>query len=682
MNTAMNLLKNRIISHHIMHPALHLKITTPGQLNLKSKSSSDFSRYLFYAFFMVFLLLLNGCSQNYPKSSSQHLTTKNRPQTAKIKIKKVIFAEVPLSTSDIDIKSMRVSKTMTLKYEDGSEKTFPLKYEKLMRTGDKIGQGTFGLITDIQGNAIKEKDGSAFISKDPDGNSFISTGGKHYLITHMETRPGSIYKTELQLQNKLLKAINTAPIDFKEMRGTIINCASSKTPWNTHLGGEEDYSLNSIYADALSPYFQNCAVTKDKFTGNLDSGQKSYFCSYISSMQSYLGDHKIVKENGYNGESFTPYNYGYTVEVKINKNGTTSSAKHYVTGKYTPELGLVMPDQKTVYMTDDGDAKGFWKFVSDKKISGFSKNWQGTLYAAKVHQLSADNGGDFSMRWIKLGHASDNQIKTLIDKNMKISDIFELAKADNLNQCPVNFNKVYEDGLVECLRLKKGQALAAAFLETRKYASYLGATIEFRKEEGITYDAKNNKLYVAMSRINASMEDNYNNLESTNDIRLAENSCGGVYELEMDNQFSVNKMRALITGRPLKAGDKYAEQNFCDPETIANPDNMTYLGSDILLISEDSTRHLNNMSWAYNLKTKELTRIASLPIGAEITGVTNAIVDGEDFLFITQQHPFVDNPKNAEGKKVAAELIEQASDDELKATIGYIRGIPAGIFIE
>jgi len=34
----------------------------------------------------------------------------------------------------------------------------------------------------------------------------------------------------------------------------------------------------------------------------------------------------------------------------------------------------------------------------------------------------------------------------------------------------------------------------AAFLETRRYAAMLGATTEFEKEEGITYDPDRNKV--------------------------------------------------------------------------------------------------------------------------------------------------------------------------------------------
>lgn len=57
----------------------------------------------------------------------------------------------------------------------------------------------------------------------------------------------------------------------------------------------------------------------------------------------------------------------------------------------------------------------------------------------------------------------------------------------------------------ECLKLKQGAAKWAAFLETRRYASYLGATTEFSKWEGATYDASRNVMYVALTANDVGM---------------------------------------------------------------------------------------------------------------------------------------------------------------------------------
>ncbi|MFT5659659.1 MAG: secreted PhoX family phosphatase [Sulfurimonas sp.] len=592
-------------------------------------------------------------------------------------VKGIAFTPVELSSNDTQKRSMRVSDTLTVSYTDNTTQEYPLTYKTLAKMGDTIGTGTIGLMTDKNDMPILKSDGSQDISDGPDGNSLINVGGKSYLVTHMEERPGELYNTELTLENGALVPVETKPVDLSAIGGTIINCASSKTTYGSHLGGEEDYSLNSIFADTASPFYADCALDG---TDNDTSGESNYFCSYVNGMQKYLGDTNIDKTNGYNGDYFSPYNYGYIVEVQPQADGTTKSSKHYVTGKYTPELAAMMPDGKTVYMSDDGTAKGFWKFVSDTKIDSFKADWEGTLYAAKVAQTSAENGGSFDLSWVELGHAKDSEVKALIDSKMKLTDIFEIAKPDAAGTCATDFTRVYEDSTIECLKLVPGQEKAAAFLESRKYAAYKGATTEFRKEEGLTYDKDSNSLYVAMSSIEKSMEDNYKGTEPANDIKLAKNICGAVYKVSLDADYSGTKMEAIVVGKPLGVNDNYADEWTCSPEGISNPDNITYIGHNTLLISEDTTKHVNNMSWAYNTVDKTMTRIASLPIGGEVTGVDTGVVGNKGFLLINTQHPFKDNPKAADGTKPNSALIENATDEQLKAEIGYIDGIPSNIF--
>ncbi len=587
------------------------------------------------------------------------------------------FEPISISADNAQKKEMRVSPKLTMTYGDKSTQDFPLSYKVLAKMGDRIGQGILGRMTDQDGKPILKADGSQDISDGPDGNSLISTGGKTFLITHMEERPGELYNTELTVANGALKAVNTHPVDLKAMGGTIINCASSRTAYGSHLGGEEDYSLNTRYADKNSPFYTDCALDG---SGNGAKGKKNYFCSYVDGMAKYLHDTKIDKYNGYNGEFFTPYNYGYIVEVQPQADGTTKSAKHYVTGKYTPELAKMMPDDKTVYMSDDGTFKGLWKFVSDKRIDSFVPDWEGTLYAAKLTQTSDQNGGAFTMNWIALGHAKDSEVKGMVEAKPKLTDIFDIAKPDENGSCAEGFTKILEDSKAECLKLRPGKEKEAAFLETRKYAAYKGATIEFRKEEGLTYDVDSNVLYIAMSQIKKSMEDNYKGKEITNDIRLPKNVCGGVYALQLDGNYNGRSMKAIVVGKPLNKGDKYADEWACDPEGIANPDNIKYIGHNTLMIGEDTTYHVNNMLWAYNTKTGKMTRVASLPIGAEVTGLEHGVAGDKGVLFVNVQHPFKDNPKAADSSKPNSALLEKVTDDQLKAFIGYIDGIPADAF--
>ncbi|HHB94205.1 MAG TPA: alkaline phosphatase, partial [Campylobacterales bacterium] len=194
----------------------------------------------------ILAISFSGCSD----SKSSLTQTPN--------INKLSFSPVELSTTDEQKKVMRVSDKLTVTYDDNSTKEYPLSYKVLAKMGDKIGGGTIGLMTDKNGEAITKADGSEDISDGPDGNSLIHVGNKDYLITHMEERPGELYHTEVKVENDTLKAVDTKPVDLSAMGGTIINCASTKTAYGSHLGGEEDYSLNTRYADKNSPFYKDC----------------------------------------------------------------------------------------------------------------------------------------------------------------------------------------------------------------------------------------------------------------------------------------------------------------------------------------------------------------------------------------------------------------------------------------
>lgn len=172
----------------------------------------------------------------------------------------------------------------------------------------------------------------------------------------------------------------------------------------------------------------------------------------------------------------------------------------------------------------------------------------------------------------------------------------------------------------------------AAFLETRAYAAKMGATAEFRKMEGVAYDKVNNKIYIAMSSIDKTMSDD------KGDLKLPENKCGIVYEAQLDANNNIAKLVPAVVG---KMADKEAKSAYgsgfadvCDVNGIANPDGLYADNKGNLWISEDTDQHTNNMLWKWD--GKKLTRFATVPTGAEITGVH---VTAHDDLFFNVQHP-------------------------------------------
>ena len=72
---------------------------------------------------------------------------------------------------------------------------------------------------------------------------------------------------------------------------------------------------------------------------------------------------------------------------------------------------------------------------------------------------------------------------------------------------------------------------------------------------------------------------------------------------------------------------------------VAQPDNLTMLeNSDSLVIGEDG-KHANNMVWSFDLDTHELTRIATVPQGAETTSLYFYKVGDYSYMTLVAQHP-------------------------------------------
>jgi secreted PhoX family phosphatase len=111
-----------------------------------------------------------------------------------------------------------------------------------------------------------------------------------------------------------------------------------------------------------------------------------------------------------------PYRYGYPVEVKVNADGSTEVSKHFAMGRSANELSIVMPDQKTVYITDDGTNTMLLMFVADEAGNLDA----GTLYAGKWHQMAdTPDGGRAWLSWINLGHADRGQHRGVCRRRLR-----------------------------------------------------------------------------------------------------------------------------------------------------------------------------------------------------------------------------------------------------------------------
>lgn len=555
------------------------------------------------------------------------------------------FNEVKVPLSDTEKRAINASDGVKI-----SGKEYKIGYNIIMRSGDKVGDEIFGALYDINGKLITTKDGSPRISNDNDFSSLHTYGDKIFMISHFETRPAAMYITELN-QDKTtgkLSPVNTKNIDFSKFGGLWVPCAGSVTPWGTHLGSEE--------------YEPDARMIKENGEGG----------EYYNLMAEYFGG-DLTKVN--------PYNYGWTPEVKIiNEKGDVNVTKHYAMGRIAHELSYVMPDRKTVILSDDGTNTGLFMFIADKAGDLSS----GVLYAAKWHQTDNQNGGSAKLEWISLCNANDNEIKKEIDNGIKFSDIFDMAEFKD-DICPDGFTATKanvdsnQETAPECIKLKRGMEKIASRLESRRCAAIKGATTEFRKMEGITYNNDLNEIYIGMSEINKGMESFKSkgkdslkyDVKGVDDIRLLHNTRGAVYRLtlkkddKIGSNFVPDVMSGMIAGKYATTGDKL---NTCDLDGLANPDNVTYInGTGTLIIGEDTgSGHQNDYIWSYDIQKDKLTRILTTPYGSETTSpyyYNN--IGGFGYIIAVVQHPYGESDEDR---------LQNSSD--ARAYTGYIGPFP------
>ena len=620
------------------------------------------------------------------------------------KVTAVEFTPTPAPRSAAEMTTAYTRSSAIVTYASGARKVFPLSYHTLFRSGERIGSGEAGLVVDVQGKPIAasvaddkgDRAKGPFHAYSPDGNSLIRVRDgkleKLFLVTQYEYHtdaplvsgkgtmelyaqlPASMSLATLtqDRKNGTLKAMQLANIDMSAVGGLWIPCAASLTPWNTHLGGEE-YEPNARQFDQQP----------------------------LESMNLYLGTPgKLAADGGAN-----PYRYGHLVEVGVGAGGTADVAKRYAMGRLSAELADVMPDERTAYMGDDGRDTMLFMFVADKAHDLSA----GTLYAARWEQRSADSGGSASLRWLRLGHATESEIKALVDRGIRFSEIFETATAAEVSARPEQFKDfkavfVYEgqggkrvpgSGAkqeVAWLKLRHGMEQAAAFLESRRYGAMLGATSEFTKMEGVTHNPDDRKLYLAMSYIEAGMLDGQNGERPQDHIKLAGDAkdlvCGGVYQAHLSgaqkdsageairSEWVAVTLDALLLGARKPFGQPRGTYDKCDTERIANPDNIKFSSQmRTLFIGEDSGNHLNNFLWALNIDSGNLARLLSAPAGGEHTGLQVVPgLNGHSYIMSNIQHPGAAADLKQYPDTIKVELRRKIDQ---RGSIGYLGGLPA-----
>ena len=594
-------------------------------------------------------------------------------------ISSVEFIGMAAPATDAQRATTFTAASVKITYSDNSTKTQTLAYNTIYKTGDSLKNGAASVVAagyfDKNGAPIMDTSGTSaaqYFSDSPDGNSLLSLsnptvpgvkGNTVFLVTQFEyltannasagvrPTPGAsdMYgKLPSQIavatldQDKTTGALSVVryfPVDASSVNGIWIACAASLSPWNTHLSSEE-YEPDAVNI-ASNTMFQ-------AFSQNL-------FGSTTAA---------------------NPYHYGHVPEVTVNPDGTASIKKHYGMGRIARELVEICPDNKTVLMGDDGTDTGLFMFIAntEKDLSA------GTLYAAKWTQTVATAGGAATLGWIKLGSATSAEIKSLAD-SLKASDIVSVVKVDPADS---TYTKIAFNGTIEWVKFAAGKEKAAAFLETHRYAAVLGASMEFSKMEGVALNRKDKVAYVAMSRIEKGMAD------TLGDVKVGKITAGATYELKLSvsqkdsagaaigSDWVPTVMAAVpaLVGEDLATPD--ASGNTANVDKISNADNVKFSEKlRTLFIGEDSGQHVNNFLWAYNVDSKKLSRILSVPAGGEATGLQ--VVDnlnGFSYVLSNFQHAGDWGAIHSVIKAGVDPLINANWNNKKSSAVGYLSGLP------
>lgn len=425
-----------------------------------------------------------------------------------------------------------------------------LKYQILFAEGDIV---------------QNEKGQSAAAKGDHDYNCFIPQAGSsewgQLYVSHEGNDTSNLLGDgggatilDIHKKNNQWSVTTRSNVDFSGVGGTISNCSGALTSKNTILTSEEFPPSSNL------ELFRNGTGYRDttKF-GNLPRWQ----------------------------------NMGWMVEADVAQK--KSLKKLYQMGRYSHEGALVLPDNKTVFLTDDNSPSVFFKFVAYRG-NEFS---EGQLFA---YQQGSDGLGG---KWLKLPMAMDSLV------------------------------------------------------DARNVALRLGATFFLRMEWITMVDGKiyisetgtDHFEYNALNCFAAKPAKHLKSLEKpTQTTRVIDYPFGAILVLDLEK----NSVKPHIWGGP---GIKDSKKHFSNPDgiTYCKQNGKTYLvinediiGLDNQRVSPQAAsakRAINEIWWLdlsiKNPTTDHLQRFMIAPANAETTG-GYFTPDFKNY-FVNIQHPSLKN---------------------------------------
>lgn len=240
----------------------------------------------------------------------------------------------------------------------------------------------------------------------------------------------------------------------------------------------------------------------------------------------------------------------------------------------------------------------------------------------------------FYKMFYRLASARNEEILDASSRT-SFSDLFEYTVFGGRSKCPDGRTPINVRSTPECLTLKPGKQKLAAFLETRRYAAYVGATTEWGNLRGLVYDSQSEQLFISVTRVDA--EDTIMLQESKgspNHLQLGLAPCGCMFKLPVEGkEYDTKRLIPHVCGRD---DTGTSPENSCNKELISNPGELSLIpGQQKLIVAENSCKrnvdvtkastcgHTNNNVWTLNpFDRSDLTRVVTTPYKSKPSSMT------------------------------------------------------------
>lgn len=219
----------------------------------------------------------------------------------------------------------------------------------------------------------------------------------------------------------------------------------------------------------------------------------------------------------------------------------------------------------------------------------------------------------------------------------------------------------------------------------------MGGSLALTKSEGVTVNVRDKVAYSVASSIRDSMVVGATGYVKLHNVAFPKRVNAGavlVHDLTggqrdsagnaINSDWVPKRSRVLLMGEDIAAD---VRGNTAKPEKIASPDNIKFSEAmRILFFGEDTTGHVNNFLWAYDVDTKQLSRVLSTPSGAESTGL-HAVdsINGWTYIMSNFQHAGDWQSVHSKVKGTLDPIVRKNYNDRFSAAVGYLTATDAAI---